>query len=259
MDGKLMRRFLFTLLIFLFLTSNAHATWTTFDVIDDLFTVTQFAGININTFTFMCHANNTGAGENSGGRIADKSNSATLDTEGWNYNTFNATGNLNLNVYNNGSGGAGIGIWSTPVITYPAHVAISHNGSSTANDPSFYTNAVLLTETQNSAPSAVMTIGAHNLAIGNRLAGDRTWAGQLGDCAMFTGELSSNAILQSQHYGPAFVIGNICYWPLGSFSGRSHGGTGGSSCNATATGSPVASETGPRRSSPQGGFIFLGS
>jgi hypothetical protein len=230
----------------------ARATWTTFDAVDDLLTVTQFAGINVPAFTAMCHTNRTSGGEANLGMIFEKANTGSW-TQGWDLRT-SATPIMVMGSYSEGTSGE----WTTGSLTFPAHISIAYNGASASNDPNIYVNAALQSETETSTPGAAIVTGSNNLRIGNTAAQTTTWGGQLGDCAIFTGLLSANAILSAQHYGPQWVGGTICYWPMGSFGGRNYGGTGGSSCNATVSGSPATSESGPKRSSPQGGFIFLG-
>jgi hypothetical protein len=239
------------LILCLCIATPARATWTTFDATDDIYTVTQFAAINLASFTVVCHALRAGAGENSTGRILDKGTDA--DVDGWQLNT--TTANIE---FAQGNAGATDGFWTISIPTSPFHIAVSYDGASSSNDPNIYVNGTLQSESEDSTPSNAMVTGTRDLTIGNRGDVARTWDGQIGDCAKFSGALAAGKILQAQHYGPVFVGNAICYWPLGSFAGRSYGGSSGSTCNATAAGSPATAETGPKRSSPQGGFILLG-
>jgi hypothetical protein len=247
------KKFLAILLLALW-PSHLWATATTFDGggdADDKIDVTSFAGIEGTAFTVGCWTYRTGDGEAQRGRILDKFQAAN----GWvlNYNNIDVTDKYLFLVDFDTTNGT----WNIDASAANEwhHLAVSYDGSSTANDPTFYLNAVEQTETEAATPDGSYVTGTNILSIGNRSTAANTWTGHLASCFYYNRILTAAEIKQVMHRGPQTLKnGLVCYWPLGVFTVYGHGGgSGGSSCAGTASGSPVTTGIGPPVSIPQGG------
>jgi hypothetical protein len=96
------------------------------------------------------------------------------------------------------------------------HVVITFDGSSAANLPSFYTNAVLASTLGGNVRSGTLATGANPLVIGNRAAADRALDGRLAEFARWSRILSAGEVAAlAKGFTPAhFLRGLTCYVPM---------------------------------------------
>jgi hypothetical protein len=227
---------------------SAWATATTFDgATAQKVTVTSFSGIQLNVLSLGCWTYRTGDGPGSGGRI--------LNREADSWNLMHEASTLTY-AFLASCGAACFGEWTIP---RPAanewhHVAVVYDGTAAANNPTMYLDGVAQTVTQSNAPTAPAVAGVADLVIGNRPAGDRTWAGHLASCFLYNRLLSAGEVRQVMRYGPQTVRrGLVCSWPMGVFAGGGYGGDGGASCAGTEAGAVGRTTIGPPVSRPQAG------
>lgn len=106
------------------------------------------------------------------------------------------------------SAGGLFGDWSIPrptLDTWHAH-AVTYDGSSTANNPSWVVDGTSQTVTRVTAPSGTMQSGAATNWIGANNTGTRNWDGMVADFAWYNRILTANEIaLYMAGYSALFI------------------------------------------------------
>lgn len=115
------------------------------------------------------------------------------------------------------------GVWTADQVTqpwsggndWPIHlgswtsITITYDDASATNDPTFYINGTVVSNTENTAPvgSAVSDAG-NPLTVGNRPADDRTFDGQISVCLMWDRTLAADEIQKAHSaFSPRFGQG----------------------------------------------------
>jgi PKD repeat protein len=129
--------------------------------------------------TFSAWIYPTGLGGNSEGRIADKTDAASL-TYGWSLFMYSGNTLRFRRAYYTTS--SVVGTWTTPAITLSTwtYVVVNYTDG-TANDPNIFINGIQVSETENTAPSGSQRSDAsYNLRTGNRAGGtNRAFVGMI--------------------------------------------------------------------------------
>jgi hypothetical protein len=89
----------------------------------------------------------------------------------------------------NFSGNNGDWTWTAPSTGAWHHIAVTYDGSSTANKPTVYIDGATVSVTVNVAPIGTLTQVLSGTYIGNRADGMRNWDGKLAEVAYWAGSL----------------------------------------------------------------------
>lgn len=205
------------LLVILLLCGIARAG-VNFDAVDDEINCGSDASLdNLVTYTITAWIYPRTLGEGSLGRVYGKetTNSGPLLIMVSSYNVAN-----NLILQHNRA--TVDGAWRTPTnaITLNAwqHVAVTYDGSSTANNPAIYINGTSQTVTTLFTPSgALISDAAASARIGNTADGSCTFDGFISDVRVYNRVLSANeisGIASSKLKYNSNTTGLIAYWPM---------------------------------------------
>jgi PKD repeat protein len=145
--------------------------------VDDIFANANPGG------TFSAWIRPTSVGENSEGRIGDKSSTATSCDGGWCFSTYTGP---ELRFRKGFSGSSSVdGIWSTAAGTISTagvwqYVAVTYNQGATTNDPIIYINGASKALTETTPVGTAQSDAAINLVLGNYAGGQtRTFDGKI--------------------------------------------------------------------------------
>lgn len=229
-----MRRLIATLLMMCHLPlSLVWAQGSEFNGTTSRIVVTHSAALTAAQWSFGCWTRREGNGENALGRIGDKSSSAS--------NGFRLYNNSSTGAYIVNIGFSDLGTWTfvRPAADIWAHILMTMNATSSANDPVVYVNGSSVPLTETNAPAGSWVAGTANLVLGDSPAADRSWHGQLAHCAYWDRLLGAADVAAvacvAVGCGPwAEPSGLIAYWPMGSFEGRNYTATSGLTGTATA-------------------------
>ena len=160
--------------------------------------------------------NPRGDGEGTFGHIISKTDVSGGD--GWAINVaFNINGVMVVQFYHPFTTG---GIWQTLFTTVPvnqfAHVAVSYNSDSTANDPLIYINGTSRPVKELVIPAGIKEDdAAYNLLIGNTPSDNVTFDGSIDDVRVWTDIRTPAEVLANK--GLKLVgteAGLVGYWPM---------------------------------------------
>jgi hypothetical protein len=236
-----MRRFLGICLLLLLSLTPAYPSASDFDGSTSRVEVTSVSAINTpTTISVGCWTRREGDGENSLGYILNKRPSGV--SEDWQIENDSANGNYNVLIAFSSPGTINYAV-ARPSANVWVHVAFTYDG--TTADPVVYFDGIAQSVTPSATPLGVYVPGTGNLVIGDRVAANRSWDGQLAECFYYNRVLGANEVKSIRHCGPKSVPnGSVGYWPLGVFGGRNYTSTAGLTgtaigVTAVGTGPPI--------------------
>lgn len=113
------------------------------------------------------------------------------------------------------------GHWHTPddattfILNAWQHVAVTYDGSSTANDPLMYVNGISVAVTEFTTPAGTLDTTADEIVIGNNDAQAATWDGYLAECCVWNRIITADEVVFAMRGGGLLVPSGLRnYWPL---------------------------------------------
>jgi hypothetical protein len=127
------------------------------------------------------------------------------------------------------------------------HLAITYDGSATANHPLLYVNTVLTSLTRTATPAGALDADNRSVYIGNISTAAGAWAGLIGMLAIWTRVLSPDEILRVYWQGPTIALQQLVAWYPFAHTPYDRAGIG-AGLTPTVTGALFNAETEPRLS-----------